>query len=304
MKVRFDDRVLAVSFDGDGPAVSVVRDVLSSLGRFDALSPFPLSPDSTDLSRWSSLGLSPLEDCVAAPLPFPSVGAHRSSFDLREDGDDYSGGSDAELWLLLRNQDAFSLALLFSSVSPEGRSAAALRVEGHLAGLELRCALATLRLSRCGEGGGSERCWGPSVVRVRVADWGECGADARSVRRRVFVEEQGIPEAAEVDEANDATCRHVLAHCDGQGCVGTGRLFPDGHLGRLAVLPSHRATGVGGAMARALIEDARRMGLVKLALSAQVTAEAFWTRLGFQRVGRVYAHPQAKLDHVDMEMKL
>jgi hypothetical protein len=75
---------------------------------------------------------------------------------------------------------------------------------------------------------------GSSFV-VRRADWDRDREDLRRVREAVFVREQQVPLELEWDGLDEA-CVHVLA-LDGGGLpIGTGRLLPDGHIGRMAVL--------------------------------------------------------------------
>ena len=56
-----------------------------------------------------------------------------------------------------------------------------------------------------------------------------------SIRFDVFVKEQGVDPSLEID-GQDPDCLHAIAYTDGKA-AGTGRLLPDGHIGRMAVLP-------------------------------------------------------------------
>ncbi len=78
---------------------------------------------------------------------------------------------------------------------------------------------------------------------IRAADWSSDRNALRAVREQVFVHEQSVPVELEWDEF-DAQCQHVVAEAAGQA-IGTGRLLPDGHIGRMAVLESWRGQGVG-----------------------------------------------------------
>ena len=120
----------------------------------------------------------------------------------------------------------------------------------------------------------------PAIV---VTDWATDGARLAAVRRAVFVREQGIPEALELDAA-DASAVHVLAIAKREP-VGTGRLLPSGKIGRLAVLPTHRRFGVGGRMRGRLIELARERGITCVYLHAQVDALGFYAARGFVAEG-------------------
>ncbi|UCG99384.1 MAG: GNAT family N-acetyltransferase [Burkholderiales bacterium] len=112
-------------------------------------------------------------------------------------------------------------------------------------------------------------------------------AAAVPVRHAVFVDEQKVPAEIELD-ALDPLSLHALAF-DGAGRVlGTGRLLPDGHIGRMAVLRQARGNGVGSALLAALMQAARARGDREVALSAQTHAIAFYERFGFVAEGEEY----------------
>jgi predicted GNAT family N-acyltransferase len=124
-------------------------------------------------------------------------------------------------------------------------------------------------------------------VRVELGDWTSMRARAEPVRFAVFVEEQQVPAEIELDEF-DPQSVHALAF-DAQGRVlGTGRLLPDGHIGRMAVLRQARGAGVGSALLQALMKAARARGDREVLLSAQTHAIAFYERFGFAVEGEEY----------------
>ena len=124
-------------------------------------------------------------------------------------------------------------------------------------------------------------------LHVEVRGWDEAEACVMPVRTEVFVVEQGVPAEIERD-ALDAVCRHAIARDAGGRVVATGRLLPDGHIGRMAVRRAARGAGVGGAVLQALIAEAARRGLPEVALNAQTHALAFYLRHGFEAVGEVF----------------
>jgi predicted GNAT family N-acyltransferase len=81
---------------------------------------------------------------------------------------------------------------------------------------------------------------------------------------------------------------HALAFDRAGRLLGTGRLLPDGHVGRMAVLPQARGTGVGSALLAALLQAARARGDREVALSAQTHAIPFYERFGFVAEGEEY----------------
>ncbi|WP_444986280.1 GNAT family N-acetyltransferase [Halomonas mongoliensis] len=120
-------------------------------------------------------------------------------------------------------------------------------------------------------------------LEIREGSWAELGPEASEIRRVVFIEEQRVPLEEEWD-GRDPECRHFLALLDGRA-VGTARLLPDAHIGRVAVLAEARGTGVGAALMRASIETARRLGHPAVELAAQTHALDFYARLGFEAYG-------------------
>jgi predicted GNAT family N-acyltransferase len=122
-----------------------------------------------------------------------------------------------------------------------------------------------------------------------------------AIRRRVFVQEQSVPVELEWDGL-DATCRHVQARADSGEVIGTGRLLPDGHIGRLAVLSHWRGRGVGRTLMLSLIECAGAGGFDKVELNAQTQVLAFYRQLGFVAHGKEFL--DAGIPHLAMTLKL
>ncbi|OWW22808.1 GCN5 family acetyltransferase [Noviherbaspirillum denitrificans] len=138
-------------------------------------------------------------------------------------------------------------------------------------------------------------------MRVTLGDWATQREGAQAVRYDVFVLEQKVPLEMEWDEM-DAQCVHALA-LDSEGSViGTGRLLPDGHIGRMAVRPQVRGQGIGALMLEALVEAARKRGDREVMLNAQTQAEAFYERYGFRREGEVFM--EAGIPHIHMRREL
>lgn len=136
---------------------------------------------------------------------------------------------------------------------------------------------------------------------VRLADWHRDEASLRAVRTTVFVAEQSVPEEEEWDGL-DADCAHALAeHPDG-GVVGTGRLHPSGKIGRMAVLAAWRGHGVGAAILRLLLDEARRRGLDAVYLHGQVPVLGFYARHGFVAEGPEF--DEAGIPHRLMRLQL
>lgn len=140
-----------------------------------------------------------------------------------------------------------------------------------------------------------------SACTIREASWDEDGARLRAIRHEVFVREQGVPEALEWDGL-DPACRHAVAEAPGGEAVGTGRLLPDGHIGRMAVLRPWRRSGVGSALLAQLIAMARARGDRCVVLHAQSYVTAFYRRAGFEVSSAEFM--EAGIPHVEMRLRL
>lgn len=136
---------------------------------------------------------------------------------------------------------------------------------------------------------------------LRVDNWDALKDHAAMVRHEVFVMEQQVPPELEMDEM-DVQCIHAVAYDAQQRPVATGRLLPDGHIGRMAVRKTARGTGIGGLVLQRLIEAARVRGDAEVVLSAQVHAMGFYARYGFVAEGEVYM--DAGIPHRTMSLPL
>lgn len=123
--------------------------------------------------------------------------------------------------------------------------------------------------------------------KVVLGDWDSLQPPARLVRDEVFIQEQKVPVEEEWDDM-DKECLHAVAYDKNGETLGTARLLPDGHIGRMAVRKIGRGFGVGGAMLKLLILQAKERGHKEVVLSAQIHAEKFYTRHGFVREGEEY----------------
>jgi predicted GNAT family N-acyltransferase len=153
------------------------------------------------------------------------------------------------------------------------------------------------------------------TLQVRLARPEDMAA-AYALRYDVFVIGQNVPADLERDEL-DATAEHVVAIADDR-VVGTGRLVDGrigddlrlepgsagavGTIGRMAVAPETRGTGVGRSLLDVLVDRARALGFPAVELHAQLHARAFYERAGFVLFGDVYV--EAGIEHVGMRRDL
>ena len=145
----------------------------------------------------------------------------------------------------------------------------------------------------------------PVVILIKT--WQDAKFDAYSIRKRVFVEEQGVPEEMELDEF-DLNARHALAYADSE-CIGTARLITlsgsvgsIGRIGRMAVLPRYRGQGVGKQLLEALLKASHSQDIKQIELHAQVTVIPFYEQFGFIAQGDIY--DEAGIPHRDMILRI
>ena len=140
----------------------------------------------------------------------------------------------------------------------------------------------------------------PPDIDIREANWDIDREVLCALREHVFIREQSVPAALEWDEF-DARSRHVLATANGMP-IGTARLLPDGHIGRMAVLKAWRGRGAGSALLLKLMEFAHVLGMRRVMLNAQVQAVPFYLRQGFRPEGEMFM--DAGIPHVRMTRDL
>jgi predicted GNAT family N-acyltransferase len=138
---------------------------------------------------------------------------------------------------------------------------------------------------------------------ILIKSWSDAEQEAYSIRKRVFIEEQGVPEDMELDEY-DPLAQHALAYLDSK-CIGTARLVTPpgniekiGRIGRMAVLPMYRRQGIGRELLCALLELSKSQDITQLELHAQLSAIPFYEKFGFITQGDIY--DEAGIAHRDM----
>ena len=137
----------------------------------------------------------------------------------------------------------------------------------------------------------------PDRLQIRLARWEQDGAAIRGIRHAVFSIEQGIAKALDFD-GQDLECVHVLASIGDGESIGTARMLPDGHVGRIAVHKAWRGQGVGARLTEYLTEVARDRGFETIHLHSQARAAGFYSRLGFEARGETFL--EAGIEHVLM----
>ena len=140
-------------------------------------------------------------------------------------------------------------------------------------------------------------------MEIRLARDDAERAAALALRHDVFVVEQHVPLADEVD-GRDAEALHLVA-VDRDEVVGTCRLLAAGEtvkLGRMAVARAARRRGIASRLLQECEARARALGARRIALSAQTDALALYERAGYESYGERFM--DAGIEHLMMEKRL
>jgi len=140
----------------------------------------------------------------------------------------------------------------------------------------------------------------PLQFTVKPIYWNTSQKEVKSIRNKVFVEEQGVPPELEWDGLDEHSY-HVLALAPDGTPIGTGRLLQDGQIGRVAVLQEWRGKGVGRALLDLLLVIANKMGNEEVKLHAQTRVLGFYKKRGFIKHGKEFM--EAGIPHFAMKRK-
>lgn len=107
--------------------------------------------------------------------------------------------------------------------------------------------------------------------------------EAFSIRKKIFVEEQKVPEEEEIDHL-ESEATHFILYCDGKPAgAGRFRTVDDyGKVERICVLKEFRGSGSGKALMEKIQSYAKEQDIKKLKLNAQTQAIPFYSKLGYE----------------------
>ncbi|MBX2853409.1 MAG: GNAT family N-acetyltransferase [Rhodobacteraceae bacterium] len=137
-------------------------------------------------------------------------------------------------------------------------------------------------------------------VKIEEALTPSAVADCIDIRRVVFIDEQGVSEAEEIDGLDDE-CRHYLLKLDGAPVATARTRMKNDELKiqRVAVRLEGRGQGLGAAVMRHIIQETAHEAPARvLFLSSQTSAIGFYETLGFKAEGPEYL--DANIPHQDM----
>lgn len=121
------------------------------------------------------------------------------------------------------------------------------------------------------------------MIDVKIARSVRERDDAFYVRKKVFVDEQGVPITLEIDEY-DQTANHFIVYID-ENPIGAGRIREINKgiakVERVCILQEFRGKHLGSLIMEELEKYARSENMTKIVLNAQSYAVPFYEKLGY-----------------------
>lgn len=123
------------------------------------------------------------------------------------------------------------------------------------------------------------------MVQGKLLSYGDDISEALYIRKKVFVDEMGMPEELDNDE-NDEYALHVIVYEEGinRVPVATGRLLlcnKSCYIDKIAVLKEYRGKHYGDFSVRMLIYKAFEKGFTEINLICNNYNEKFFEKIGF-----------------------
>jgi len=136
--------------------------------------------------------------------------------------------------------------------------------------------------------------------KVKTTNWRQERAELHEIRRKVFIEEQGVSEALEWDN-KDEGAEHFIVYEQGTP-IACARMLDQCKIGRMAVLPAYRNQGIGSQILDHIKRHASQKRYTKLELDAQCHAFQFYRNNEFTACSTPF--DDANMPHIKMEHRV
>lgn len=108
---------------------------------------------------------------------------------------------------------------------------------------------------------------------------------AYSIRKKVFVDEQGVPPHLELDDQDQYAIHFIVKTKQENQVIGAARLRiieeKNGKVERVCILKEHRGKNLGLLIMNKIEDYANSKGIAKLKLNAQCYAIPFYEKLNY-----------------------
>lgn len=139
-------------------------------------------------------------------------------------------------------------------------------------------------------------------MQILQVSWPEYSPVLQSIRRRVFIEEQGVDQKEEWDGLDEPESTLHFVVLQDESAIATARLLANGKLGRMAVLREDRGKGIGRELLNHIIGCAIDNRMETLFLHAQSHALPFYEKSGFEAYDAEFF--EAGIAHRKMKLEL
>ena len=155
------------------------------------------------------------------------------------------------------------------------------------------------------------------LFEIQATTWHEDNENLSAIRRKVFVEEQGVDAEEDWDGLDELestlhfSVKKVHANISDErqsdsskpALIATARVLSDGKIGRMCVDRQYRGHGIGKALLQEILHTLLEQQTHKeVYLNAQISAKAFYQTVKFAPVGETFQ--EAGIEHIRMELDL
>lgn len=125
-----------------------------------------------------------------------------------------------------------------------------------------------------------------SNIRIEIGSYDKLGVSADSIRYKVFINEQGVPDDEVFDELN-ISALHIVVFIN-ELPVATARVIKEAtswQIGLVAVNKEYRSLHLGEKVMTTALQYIASHGGKKVTLSAQQYVQSFYEKFGFKQCG-------------------
>lgn len=128
-------------------------------------------------------------------------------------------------------------------------------------------------------------------------EWNNAANDILEIRNKVLVIEHHLLEN-DIHDQFDVKSKHLLVKDPSGKPVACGRLAPNGHIGKIAVLMDNRNKGIGTLLLSKLIKIAKKSKITILSLNSETALIDFYHQQKFNVEGPVYMKQGVPYQHM------
>ncbi|MFC3031441.1 GNAT family N-acetyltransferase [Pseudoalteromonas fenneropenaei] len=139
---------------------------------------------------------------------------------------------------------------------------------------------------------------------VKIVETPEEFEFVKDIRRKVFINEQGVTEEEEFDSVDEKECTHLIALSAGKP-IGTLRFYPienQVQIGRVCVLIEFRGKGIGKILMHNALQLINIQYVKSVVLESQLEKIGFYEKFGFIPYGDLFI--DARIPHRKMVLCL